>query len=71
MSEIERVAKGLTEAQRAAIFRADSEWRFLGLASRPDVLHPIFERWNKPYGGFQYRLTPLGLQVRDYLKAHP
>lgn len=65
--DAEAIAKGLSEQDRGAVFRLDREWRFLGLASRPDKTHPVFERWNRPHGGFQYRLTPLGLSVRAIL----
>lgn len=65
--EAARIAAGLTKAQREAIPRLDSDFRYLGLASRPDRCHPVIERWNRPYGGFNYRLTPLGLRVRSIL----
>lgn len=67
--DVGAIAAGLTKAQRHAIHRLDGEWRFLGLASRPDKCHPVIERWNRPYGGFNYRLTPLGLAVRAHLLA--
>lgn len=39
-------AAALSEAQRVAVFRLDREWRFLGLASRPDKTFPVIERRN-------------------------
>ena len=67
--DVEAVAGGLSEAQRDAVMRLDRQFRFLGLASRPDKCHPVIEKWSKPYGGFNYRLTPLGLAVRAHLEG--
>jgi len=74
MSEIERVAKGLTEAQRASIVNAVDLMSNYG--GYPFMTVSVTnDPW--PAGIAQFltlnsdRLTPLGLQVRDYLKAHP
>lgn len=73
MSEIETLAMGLTEAQRRAVVGARN-----GMIPSHDsrairILNPTFKRLSK-LGLTEIwppRLTPLGIQVRDYLKAHP
>lgn len=72
MSEIERVAKGLTEAQRASIVNAVDLMSNYG--GYPFMTVSVTnDPW--PAGIAQFltlnsdRPTPLGLQVRDYLKG--
>lgn len=68
MPDVAEIAGTLGKVDLDAILRLDRDWRFLPLAYRPNRLHPVIERWNRPYGGFNYRLTPLGLAVRAYLE---
>lgn len=79
MSEIERVAKGLTEAQRAALMHKHAggsayAWAQLktiealcsrGLVSRIGGVGAFYS----PRTVIRWPLTPIGLQVRDYLKG--
>lgn len=67
MTDLSQLARQLTEAQRRALLMLNREWKFLKLSERPDFGHPLAERWNKPYGGFNYRLTPLGLALRQHI----
>lgn len=66
----EEIARGLTPQQRLELMSlpANRDWTFLPIKRRPKVCHPIIERWNRPYRGFQYRLTPLGLAIRHILE---
>lgn len=69
MTDLSKLAAGLTEAQRRAVLRLDRNWRFVRLADRPEGMPSLTERWNKPYGGFNYRLTPLGEALRNHIRA--
>lgn len=70
MSEIETLVKGLTRAQKKALKTAEfhsgsGEWRC------PYVIRPADKnlRAKGLANGLWVALTPLGLQVRDYLKG--
>lgn len=68
MTDPHTIGRSLSPAQRRAVLLLDREWTFLGLHNRPDKKHPVIERWNRPFHGFQYRLTPLGLAVRAIIE---
>ena len=70
MSEIERVAKGLTEAQLKAVNDARQSFGVIHVIASPATLNAL-KRKGITEGLYADRFTPLGLQVRDYLKAHP
>lgn len=70
LSEAERVAKGLTEAQRATMLSFRSEPRQMGVGMThwlPGLVEP--DGLNHPCFGPHHRLTPLGLEVRKLLEA--
>lgn len=73
MSEIETLAKGLTEAQKREVMILSDQWASRMLPERMIWLDPSILEITTPLrtGHERVRLTPLGLQVRDYLKAHP
>jgi hypothetical protein len=70
LEEVERVAKGLTKAQREALFGG----KIRG-STKPNLvtigLLKLVPREQKPGSQprFRYVETKLGLAVRDYLKA--
>lgn len=75
MSEIEKIAAGLTEAQRAEVLSLSGEWTVRKWAGQ----RPPWEVWLPPSLLEQacpaspkvqrLRLTALGLRVRDHLKG--
>lgn len=79
MSEIETLAKGLSEKACLAILSLTDEFQSPRGVSRQSVAalwwrHPKLVEREWQDGCAQctyYRLPPLGIQVRDYLKAHP
>lgn len=68
MTDAHTIARSLSQTQRRAVLLLDREWTFLGLHNRPDKTHPVIERWNRPFHGFLYRLTPLGQSVRAIIE---
>lgn len=72
MSDVAEIAKGLTEAQRAAIL--DASWIHPG-GQEPICLVRFTDPWTEPVAQFftmQFdRLTPLGLAVRTHLESKP
>lgn len=62
------IARRLSPAQKRALLWLRRDWRFVGLGMRPEGMPRLTERWNKPYGGMNYRLTPLGVSVRALLE---
>lgn len=82
MSEAQRIAAKLTEAQRKALLFApdDTEWMgrnnlgrcklSFAAMDRPDLGRPQLCEVRVDIGGvFDARLTPLGLEVRSILEA--
>lgn len=73
MSEVERVAKGLTDAQRQGVLnnRPDGGpkygWRRSGSASRALERKGLLRERQDTIGNIMWSLTPLGLAVRTYL----
>lgn len=67
MADVAEIAAGLGHLQRSAIRRLSSEWRRAGTSSTfigfaPGMIEGRFYNRAK-----QYRLTPLGLAVRNHL----
>lgn len=76
MSEIERIAEGLSEVQRRAILALSDRWRLVKSTTRTPALAmslvaPDYvemrrtEDWQYRH---QFRLTPKGIAVQDYLR---
>jgi hypothetical protein len=76
--DVAEIARGLTKAQQAAIFCSFGEglWRdgrfdFVGHRRAAQELYGSLVEPSKPNGLWAtYRLTPLGLAVREYLLAN-
>ncbi len=72
MTDTAKIAAGLKYHQRNVIRGLSSDWRDAGTCSAFLGYVPILmeSRYDKHSRKKQYRLTPLGLAVRDYLKEH-
>lgn len=69
--DVEKIARGLTKAQRERLHSFSIEPRQMGIGLPqfiPDLVTP--DGMNHPIFGPHYRLTDIGLAVRSYLKDH-
>lgn len=74
------IAAAMSEAQKRAVLDHGPEFQRLmrpgngrgAAASRTSAIKPIRDLFERKWGGdcFRYRLTPLGLAVRQHLQEH-